>query len=65
MLNDPPKMVYRSTYHVVDSYGDPAYVEVHWFECSGVPGRYREYVKEREGEWYFYDINEWEKNWRW
>ena len=55
----------KAYYRIVDPNGSSAFVEMHWFQCEGIPGRYREYIKEREGEWYFYDIKEWENKWRW
>ena len=55
----------KAYYRVIDPDGSPAFVEVHWFQCDGVPGRYREYVKRRDDEIYFYDINDWESRWKW
>ena len=55
----------KAYYRVIDPDGSPAFVEIHWFQCEGVPGRYREYIKERNGEYFFYDIKEWENRWKW
>ena len=71
-IYDRANLAYRKTwkhekayYRVIDPDGSPAFVEVHWFQCDGVPGRYREYVKRRDDEIYFYDINDWESRWKW
>lgn len=50
---------------VLDDYGEEAYVEVHWFECKGVTEKIEQEVKMREGEVFFYDIEEWESKWKW
>lgn len=48
-----------------DDYGDEAYVEIHWFECPDVPGKHDAVPKVRDGEVFFYDIEEWESRWKW
>ncbi len=48
-----------------DDYGFEAYTEIHWFECKDVPGIHDAVPKVRDGEVFFYDIEEWESSWKW
>lgn len=47
-----------------DDFGFEAYVEIHWFECEGVPGKIEAFPKIRDGEIFFYDIDDWERKWK-
>ena len=55
----------KAYFEAYDDYGSEAYVEIHWFECEGVPGKILKRVRIRDDECFFYDIKEWERKWKW